>query len=68
MWAINVGPEKAIAMLYGASDNEPPPRQGPIRPAPHPADLPHGLEQLTVTCVGVLLAVLIGRYVFRLRL
>jgi hypothetical protein len=68
MWAINVGPEKTIAMLYGASGDEPPPRQGPIRPAPHPVDFPHGLEQLTVTCAGVGLAVLIGKYVFRLRL
>jgi hypothetical protein len=68
MWAINVGPEKTIAALYGASGDEPAPRQGPIRPAPHPVDLPHGLEQLTVTCVGVGLAVLIGKYVFRLKL
>ncbi len=39
-----------------------------IGPQRRPASLPQGLEQLTVTTVSLVLIVIIGRYVFRLRL
>ena len=37
-------------------------------PQPRPVELPHGVEQLLVTSSVLALTVVIGRYVFRLRL
>jgi hypothetical protein len=64
----------AMAALLGPPKN--PPRLPATRqakrpellPQPRPIMLPHGFEQLSVTCGLVLTLVLVGRYVFRLRL
>jgi len=40
----------------------------PPVPQPRPVELPHGVEQLLVTSSLLALTVVIGRYVFRLRL
>jgi hypothetical protein len=37
-------------------------------PRPRPILLPHGFEQVSVTCGLILFVVLVGRYVLRLRL
>ena len=54
--------ERAVAAAAVGSPPYPPPPQS------YPILLPHGVEQLLVTSAVVVLVVIIGRYVFRLRL
>ena len=44
------------------------PSQNQFTPQDRPVSFPHGFEQLTVTISALALVVIIGRYVFRLRL
>ena len=68
MWATML-PEEATRMRQTERDvsvTTVEPR--PFVPQPRPASLPHGFEQLLVTSTALVLVVIIGRYVFRLRL
>jgi hypothetical protein len=68
MWATML-PEEPARMMQterGVTVTEVEPR--PFAPQPRPASLPHGFEQLLVTSTALVLVVIIGRYVFRLRL
>jgi hypothetical protein len=68
MWATMLPEEPARIMQTerGVTVTVVEPR--PFVPQPRPSSLPHGFEQLLVTSTALVLVVIIGRYVFRLRL
>jgi cytochrome b561 len=67
MWATMLPEEREPTHNERAATATEPPPKPPV-PQPRPVELPHGVEQILVTSSVLVLTMLIGRFVFRLRL